>query len=140
VPISSPTLPIDNRFLGQWSSKDEVYNTYIVSKASETEYKILQKNISNTAKFTGFLSEVKGATFMNLYSDSTKTYYLYRVKMDTSANKFVFTPLASDLPDHFGSTEGLRTYLEKNMNLKSLYNEDDRTEYEKISNHPTALK
>ena len=140
VPISSPTLPIDSRFLGQWSSKDEVYNTYTVTKASETEYKIVQKNISNTAKFTGFLSEVKGGMFMNLYSDSTKTYYLYRVKMDPGANKFIFTPLASDLPDHFGSMDGLRAYLEKNMNLKSLYDEDDKAEYEKVSDHPTALK
>lgn len=140
VPISSPSLPIDSRFLGQWSSPDEVYNTYFVSKKSETEYKILQKNISNTAKFTGFLSEVKGNLFMNVYSDSTKTYYLYRVKMDPAAQKFTFTPFASDLPDHFGSMDGLRTYVEKNMNLKSMYNEADITEYEKVSDNPTALK
>jgi len=140
VPISKPSIPVDTRFIGEWSSKDEVYNTYTVTKASETEYKIIQRNISNTAKFKGYLTEIKGNMFMNLYSDSTKTYYLYRVKMDEEANRFLFTPLSPDLPDHFGSMDGLRTYVEKNMNLKSFYNEDDQVEYQKVSDNPTALR
>lgn len=139
VPISTPSVPVDTRFLGKWSSKDEVYNTYVVTKATETEYKILQQNISHTARYTGFLSEVKGNMFMNLQSDSTGTYYLYRVKMDTKGNKFVFVPLAENLPDHFGSMDGLRNYLEKNMNFQSLYNETDRAEFEKIEDNATAF-
>jgi hypothetical protein len=139
VPISSPTVPVDVRFLGKWSSKDEVYNTYTVTKATETEYKILQQNISNTAKYTGFLSEVKGSTFMNLQSDSTGAYYLYRVKMDPKGNRFVFVPLAENLPDHFGSMDGLKNYLEKNMNFQSLYNEEDKAEFEKLPDNSTAF-
>jgi len=139
VPISGPTIPVDNRLLGNWSSKDEVYNTYTVTKASPTEYHIVQHNISNTSYYRGHLSEVRNTLFMNLYSDSTKSYYLYKVKMDPAGARFTLVPLSESLPDHFGSMDGLKTYLEKNMNFQSFYNEQDRAEYEKQNNsQPTA--
>lgn len=140
VPITHPTIPVDSRLLGTWSSKDEVYNTYTVAKASPLEYNITQHNISNTSRFRGHLSEVKGTLFMNVYSDSTKSYYLYRVKMDSTAKKFTLIPLAKNLPDHFGSVDGLRNYVEKNMSFKSFYSEADIIEYEKSDAlKPTAM-
>jgi len=140
VPITHPTIPVDTRMLGKWSSKDEVYNTYTVTKASPVEYHIVQQNISNTSRYKGHLSEIKGSYFMNLYSDSTKSYYLYRVKMDTTARRFTLIPISNNLPDHFGSVEGLRNYVEKNMNFQSFYNENDKAEYEKLDgSKPTAL-
>lgn len=138
VPISQPTVPVDNQLFGTWVSKDEVYNTYTVTQASETEYNIVQYNISNTSYFRGYLSEVRNNIFMNLYSDSTKSYYLYKVKVDPTGNKFTLIPLAQRLPDHFGSMDGLRNYLEKNMNFQSFYDENDKAEFEKISNGQVA--
>ena len=139
VPISQPFIPVDNRLLGKWGSKDEVYNTYIVSKASPTEYHIIQHNISSTSKYKGHLSEVKGAVFMNLYSDSLRSYYLYRVKMDSTGNRFTFIPVSQHLSDHFGSTDGLKNYVEKNMGFQSFYDDEDKIEYEKIDSiKPTA--
>ncbi|MBS1782248.1 MAG: hypothetical protein JSS78_04215 [Bacteroidetes bacterium] len=132
VPISSAAIPVDPRFLGKWNSKDEVYNNYQITQSSPTQYHVVQKNISQTAQFTAFLSEVKGALFMNLYSDSTKAYYLFRIKPDTSGNKFTLTPIAAELPEHFNSSEALKSFVEKNMNLQSFYDETDRAEYEKI--------
>ncbi len=140
VPISKPSIPVDTRLLGKWGSKDEVYNSYTVTRASETEYHILQRNtIGNTARFKGFLSEVKGQTFMNLYSDSTKTYYLYKMKIEPAADKFTLVPLSEQLSEHFGSSEGLRSYLERNMNFKSFYNEEDKSEFQKEGGQPTVL-
>ena len=101
VPISKPNIPVDIRLLGKWTSKDEVYNSYTVSKASETEYHIVQSNISNTSRFKGHLSEVKGNLFFNVYSDSTKSYYLYKIKLDPSGSKFTLVPLSANLPDLF---------------------------------------
>lgn len=138
VPISHPSIHVDTRLLGHWNSKDEVYNSYNVSQASATEYNIVQKNITGLYRFKGFLSEVKGSMFMNVYSDSTRSYYLYRVRIDPSANKFTLVPLSENLPDHFGSVDGLRNYLEKNMGFQSFYNEADKAEFEK-ADEPTAL-
>lgn len=139
IPISKPSIPVDTRLLGKWTSKDEVYNTYTVSKASETEYKILQKNIASTSKFIGYLSQLKGNTFINLFSDSTQTFYLYRIIFD-QPDKFSLIPVANNLPAHFGSMEALKDYFEKNMNFQSFYNESDKAEFVKDQpNKPTAL-
>jgi hypothetical protein len=125
--------------LGKWTSKDEVYNTYTVTKASPSEYHIIQHNISSTSRYKGHLSEVRGTLFMNLYSDSTKSYYLYRVRLDTTGSRFTLIPVAANLPDHFGSVDALRSYVEKNMNFKSFYNEADKADYEKLeASKPTA--
>jgi len=131
VPITAQGIPVDTRLLGKWTCEDEVYNSYFVTKASETEYNILQQNISQTTRFKGTLSEVKGHLFMNLYSDSIGKYYLYRVKMDAAAGKLTLVPLKNDLPEHFGSSEGLRNYVEKNANFKALYDESEKGEYQK---------
>ena len=132
VPISKPTIPVDQRLLGSWSSKDEVYNTYTVSRASATEYQILQENITGVQKFRGFLSEVKSTMFMNLYSDSTRSYFIYRVKLDPAASRMTLIPLNRNLPEHFGSMDGLRTYLEKNLSFQSMYNEREKADFQKL--------
>jgi hypothetical protein len=131
VPISQPSVPVDSRYLGNWTSEDEVYNTYVVTKASATEYNILQESIGHRASFKGFLSEVKGNTFMNLYSDSTKSYYIYKVKTDSAGARLLFTPVADNLPEHFSSQEALKGYVEKNMNFKTFYDEANKSEYYK---------
>lgn len=131
VPISSPSIPVDNRLFGKWVCDDEVYNSYFVTKASETEYNILQQNVGQTTRFKGYLSEVKGHMFMNLYSDSIGKYYLYRVKLEPSGSKLTLLPLSHNLPDHFGSMDALKSYVEKNVNFQSLYSEADKAQYQK---------
>lgn len=139
VPISAPYLSIDSKMLGSWQSKDEVYNSYYVSRLSETEYRIIQKNISNTSAFKGYLSEIRGNMFMNLYSDSSRTWYLYKIKIDPDGNRFTLFPFAENLPEHFASTEGLHSYVEKNMNFQSFYNEKDILDFQRIEgSKPTA--
>ena len=131
VPIDGGE-PVDKRFVGNWSSEDETYNKYTVSPKSATEYSILQKTVTgSTAKFTGSLCDVKGATFMNLYSDSTKTYYIYRIKFDPTGTKFTLMPVVESLNQHFSSSVALRSFVEKNLNLQSFYNNDDKEEFYK---------
>jgi hypothetical protein len=138
VPISKPTIPVDSRLLGSWSSNDEVYNSYIVTRASEAEYHILQHNIAGTSRFRGHLTEVKNAIFMNLYSDSTKNYYLYRVSLTPDGDRLTLLPVSKDLPHHFGSMDGLRNYIEKNYSFQSFYNEADKAEYIKAKGHAAS--
>lgn len=131
VPISKPYIPVENDLLGKWTSNDEVYNSYTVTKASATEYRIVQKNISKVSTYKGHLSEIRGNVFMNVYSDSTKVYYLYKIKLDPAGDKLTLIPVSDNVPEHFGSIDGLRHYLEKNMNFQSFYNEKDKADYKK---------
>lgn len=132
VPLSKTGMPVDHRFIGKWISDDETYNKYTVELKNESEYKITQRSLTgNTAHFTGYLTDVKGATFMNLYSDSTKTYFLYRVKIEPNANRLTLMPISEKLDEHFGSSDALRNYVEKHLNLQSFYNDADKEEFYK---------
>jgi len=130
VPIGLPTAPVDTRYVGKWGSEDETYNKYTVEVKNATEYKIVQHSITgNTAHFTGYLTDVKGATFMNLFSDSTQTYFIYRINLDPGGNKFTLVPVSEKLGEHFGSSDALRNYVEKHLNLQSFYNQEDKEEF-----------
>lgn len=132
VPIDKPRIPVDERMLGAWLSDDQSYNRYTVSRASEYEYKVLQRaTTGNTSRYKAHLTDVRGATFMNLYSDSTGTYYLYRVRINPDGSRMTLMPVTESLPGQFVSSEDLRSYIESHMNLKSFYKEEDREEFYK---------
>lgn len=130
VPISKPSIPVNKTMLGKWSSKDEVYNTYTVTQASPTEYNIVQVNsVGDTKHFKGFLSQVKGNMFMNVYSDSTKAYFLYKVVID-AADKFTLIPFSDEIPQKFTSSIELFDFVGKNMNLRSMYKIEDKADFQ----------
>jgi hypothetical protein len=41
-------------------------------------------------------------------------------------------PFSENLSEHFGSSVGLKSYVEKNMNLQSMYNDNDNEDFEKV--------
>ena len=133
VPIDTPKLPVDEKLLGQWVSDAESYNEYFITKANNTQYRVQQKSVTgNTAWYLAHISEIKGATFLNLYSDSTNTYYLYRVILNPDGAKCSLVPVSQTLNEQFQSSAALRQYIEKNMNLRSFYNNDDAAEFLKL--------
>lgn len=137
VPITRPNIPVRKDLLGHWSSKDEVYHQYTVTKASEYVYGILQENtLGDKRKFKGHVSEIKGGIFMNLHCDSLDVYYLYRIQMD-APTRLVFIPIEPATPRQFHHSESLQEYVEKNMNLKSFYNEGEKLLFEKKNDEAT---
>lgn len=133
VPVSQPSIPVEERLLGQWVSEAESYNEYFVSKADKMHYKILQRAITgHTADYLAHLSEVRGITFLNLYSDSTKTYYLYRINFNSSEAGFSLMPVSNKLNEQFTSSAALRLFVEKNMNLRSFYDSEGPEEFVKL--------
>lgn len=136
VPISQPTIPVNKSMLGKWSSKDEVYNSYTVTQASPTEYNIEQVNTLGEIKhYKGFLSQVKGSMFMNVYSDSTKAYFLYKVVID-AADRFTLIPFSDEIAQKFTSSNELQDFVGKNMNLRSFYKLDDKADFQQIATSP----
>ncbi len=133
VPISPPSNSVEENLLGQWVSEAESYNEYFVSKGGNMQYKVLQRSITgHTAEYVAHLSDVKGVTFLNLYSDSTQTYYIYRINLNTSAAKFSLIPVSNKLNEQFSNSAALRKFIEKNMNLRSFYDEEGPEEFVKL--------
>ncbi len=133
VPVSQPSIAVEEQLLGQWVSEAESYNEYFISKADKMHYKVLQRAITgHTADYLGHLSEVKGITFLNLYSDSTQTYYLYRINLNAAEAQFTLMPVSSKLTEHFSNSAALRNFVEKNMNLRSFYDSEGSAEFVKL--------
>jgi len=133
VPIDTPKIPVEESLLGQWVTDAESYNEYFITKAGNTQYRIRQKSITgNTAYFTAHLSEVKGTSFLNVYSDSLRVYYLYRIKLSAKEGKCSLMPVSAAISEQFASSLDLRKYVEKNMNLLSFYNGSEQEEFVKL--------
>lgn len=141
IPLSEPEQKTDKRFLGKWQSEDEVYNTYTIAPLNSREYSIIQKtSTGDIHKYIGFISVIKGASFLNAYSDSTKSYYLYRLKFDSSADEMTVMPFARNLPKKFNDfpkklsdTQALNDFVWRNMNLRDFYDIDEQSVFKKIS-------
>lgn len=133
VPISQPSVPVNENLLGQWVSEAESYNEYFVSKVDRMHYKVLQRSITgHTAHYKAHLSEIRGVTFLNLYSDSTNTYYLYRINLNTSEDKFSILAVSNKVGEQFNSSPSLYKFVEKNMNLRSFYDNEGPEEFMKL--------
>ncbi len=133
VPVSQPSIAVEEHLLGQWVSEAESYNEYFVSKADKMHYKVIQRAITgHTADYLAHLSEVKGVTFLNLYSDSTQTYYLYRINLNTAEARFSLIPVSNKLNEQFSTAASLRQFIEKNMNLRSFYDSEGPEEFVKL--------
>lgn len=140
VPIGEPSIPIENRFLGVWVSADEVYHEYIIYRISDMEYGIAQTDlVGGRREYRAFMSQIKNVSFLNVYSDSLRTYFLYRVDPTGNGDMLTLRPVSSQLPDHFGSPAGLRTFVERSMNLRSFYDERESSVFTKKGDVPRGF-
>lgn len=142
IPLSKPSEKIDRSLLGRWESEDEVYNSYTISPVNQYEYNIVQKtSVGETHKYKGFISKIRGGTFLNAYSDSLKTYFLYRLKIDTATNEVTLMPFSKDLRNRFkdfpiqnpNDTQALNDFVWRSMNLRDFYDVEDQAVYKQVS-------
>lgn len=142
IPLSSPSEKVDRNLLGKWESEDEVYNSYIISPAGQYEYNILQKTTAGeTHKYKGFISRIRGGYFLNAFSDSSHTYHLYRLKIDSVNNQVTLMPFAKDISTRFkdfpkaapNDTQALNNFVWRNMNLRDFYDVDEQAVYKLVN-------
>ncbi len=128
VPISRPTAPQDASLLGKWVSKSGDEDIYTVTREGN-EYKIEKKSKSGeTETYKGFISEIKGTKFFNVYDtkDAAISYSLY--KMDISqANIIVLNGLSENIQEKFTTSAELKAFVEKYMGLSFFFDKEDET-------------
>gem|GEM_PF-1218987 len=140
IPLSKPQEKIDRKFLGRWESEDEVYNSYTITPVNQYEYSILQKtSVGGVHKYTGFISKIRGGSFLNAYSDSLHIYYLYRLKFDSSANEMTVMPFTKEMAARFkdfplkpNDTQALNDFVWRNMNLRDFYDVEEQAVYKQV--------
>ncbi len=128
VPIDQPTVKIDDKLLGKWESKSSSESTVNVTKLDANTYKIEQKTSSTATPevYSGYLSDVNGTKFLNVWSDgnSEKKYYLYKVELNNSATKVTLLPVTDNIEEKFTTSQELKDFIKKYMGLSFFFSKD----------------
>lgn len=135
VPIDKPNIKIDKSYTGLWTFKGGS-TQYLVTNLDDFHLKIAQlpivskedasKNTQDTTIYHAFFSQVKGTSFLNITQKSkydapgNATYYLYKVNVK-SDNEIVLIEVTSNIKEKFSTSEKLKAYIEKYMDLSFFY-------------------
>jgi len=129
VALDEGSTKIEERLLGKWESKSSSDYDYIVSKVDASTMKIEKKPRAEgeSTVYMGFLSDIKGTRFLNVYEESAnpRVYYFYKVDLTTSGAKLTLSPVTENIREKFTSSAELKAYFEKHMSLSFFYAKDD---------------
>lgn len=135
--LGMPDVPVQAHLIGTWQSQDEVYNKYHVYRLTGKEYGIVQENsIGDKQYYRAFISVIKNFSFLNVYSDSLRTFFLMRIDGAERGNQVFIRPLRQPHNVQLSSATSLRTYVAEHVNQWSLYDTTEQTWYRRISDLP----
>jgi hypothetical protein len=126
---------VDKRLEGEWSEKDSEDYTW-KCEVEGNQYRVTKRSIEDKEAeptiYIGWLSDVGEAKFLNLYEQGSdeKSYMLYRMDMK-GEERVKFKAVTDNITDEFTSSEELKSFVKKNMELTFFYNKDDEKTFYK---------
>lgn len=121
---------MDKDLNGVWEEKDSEDYTW-KCEPDGNQYRITKKSrkdaSSDPTVYFGWLTDVGGTQFLNIYekdSGSDKKYMLYRMEKKSS-DRLKFKAVTDNVTEQFSSSEELKSFVKKNMELTFFYNKDD---------------
>ncbi len=126
----------DKDFVGKWEEKgDDSYSWKCTMDGNQyrVEKKSIEDSESEPTVYVGWLSDVGGTPFLNVYEQdysSDRMYYLYRVEKK-SEDRIKFKAVTDNITEEFTTSEELKTFIKKNMELSFFYNKDDEKTFYK---------
>ena len=135
VAIDEPSIKVDKSYCGIWVTKGGS-TQYLITKLDDYHLKIAQlpfvskeeetKSSSDTTFYHAHFSKIKDVGFLNV-SQKTKydapgseSYYLYKFSVK-SENEISLTEVTSNIKEKFSSSEKLKKYIEKYMDLSFFF-------------------
>jgi hypothetical protein len=135
VAIDEPSIKVDKSYTGTWVTKGGS-TQYLVTKLDDYHLKIAQlpyiskdadaKDSKDTTFYNAFFSKIKDASFLNI-SQKTKydapgneNYYIYKFSVK-SENEISLIEVTSNIKEKFSSSEKLKKYIEKYMDLSFFF-------------------
>jgi hypothetical protein len=126
----------DKDFVGGWEEKGDDSYTWKCTMDGN-QYRIEKKSTEDSESeptiYIGWLSDVGGVPFINVYEQdysSDRAYYLYRVDKK-SEDRIKFKAITDNITEEFTTSEELKTFIKKNMELSFFYNKDDEKTFYK---------
>ncbi len=124
----------DKAFVGSWDEKGEESYLWTV-KLDGNQYRIEKKNVKDGGEptvYIGFLSDVAGTPFLNVYEQSydsgDRKYYIYKVEKK-GEERFKLYAVTDNITEEFATSAELKAFIKKNMELSFFWNKDDEKTY-----------
>jgi hypothetical protein len=126
----------DKDLVGKWEEKDSEDYSW-KCELDGNQYRITKKNIDDSESeptvYVGWLTDVGGTQFLNVYEqdyDSDKSYMLYKMEKK-SEDRVKFKAVTDNITEEFTTSEELKSFVKKNMELTFFYNKDDEKTFYK---------
>ena len=131
VAIDNPNIKVDRNLLGKWISSDDLEKEnpeyYEINEHDEYRYDILKYTYGDSTyshnSYISHITEVDGATFLNMSMDETG-FYLYKIEMDEKS--FTLYEITDNIDEKFTKSEELKEFIKKNKNLSFFYNKSEK--------------
>jgi hypothetical protein len=135
VPIDQPSVKFPTALLGKWEPKSSGDDLMTISRKDDRVMKIVKTKKEATAddkpeEYEGYLSDVNGVTFLNLYevsgeANSTRKYLIYKLEISTSGARVTLSALTENIDEKFTTPADLKAFIQKNMHLSFFYDKED---------------
>jgi hypothetical protein len=131
----TPSVKIDKNLIGVWGPESTSDSTkYTVSKDDDFTYSIKKESTSSNettiTKYKGYLSEIGGEKFFNIWEDNnsdSRKYYFYKLEWADDNKKFIMHEVTDNITETFTSSDDLRKFIQTNMKLSFFFNKDKNT-------------
>jgi len=137
VPLgTSDASKPDKDFVGKWEEKGDDDYSWKCSMDGN-QYRIEKKSTDGESSeptiYIGWLTDIAGSPFLNVYEQDyseDRKYYIYRVDKK-SEDRIKFRAVTDNITEEFATSEELKTFVKKNMELSFFYNKDDEKTFYK---------
>lgn len=126
----------DKDLVGKWEEKgseDYEWKCTMDGNQYRIEKKSTEGDDAEPTVYIGFLTEVAGSPFLNVYEEdysSDKQYMIYRMEKK-GEDRIKFKAMTDNVTEEFTTGEEFRTFVKKNMELTFFYNKDDEKTFYK---------
>ena len=130
VPIDTPSVKIDPNLLGNWVDRDNVNETYTVSRQDDFIYHIVvtQKEENESENYLAYTSVVNKTMFLNISktepSDNSPAFILYKIELKND-QWITLTEVTDNIDETFTSSQELKKFISKNMSNSYFYGKDE---------------
>lgn len=137
IPLdSAEKSKMDKALVGKWeekSSDDYIWHCAVDGNQYRIEKKSVDDPNDEPTVYIGWLTDVGGVPFMNIYErtySSDKEYMIYRMEKKND-DRIKFKAMTDNVTEEFTTSEEFKSFVKKNMELSFFYNKDDEKTFYK---------
>jgi hypothetical protein len=133
VPIDNPSVKVDRNLLGKWvKSSDQTTEHptfFVIDQLDNFKYNIVKNEYNSSdstytkTAYVAYISKIDNLSFLNMQQDGKGDYYLHRI--DLGNGEFSFFEVTDNIDEKFTTSEELKAFVKKYMNLSFFYNKDE---------------